>query len=270
MSVPLRIIDPHLLHGVHLTRFGRAAARSDHADDDTVFQASSINALLDGAYEGDLTFGELARHGDFGIGTLQGLDGEMIALDGTFYVARVDGRVSTVPPDTRTPFAVVIPWREDDRMTLDALPTLQALGAAIDRVVPPDGNILAVRVDGRFARVQARSVPKQWPPYRPLAEVAAEQVIFEWRDLDATLVGFRCPASVQGYDLVGYHWHVLSDDRTRGGHLLDCALSGGRAALNRADELHVEIPSGLAWHEPEHDPGRDAVLKKLESAPTRS
>jgi len=233
-----------------------------------VFQASSIAALLDGAYEGDLTFGELAMHGDFGIGTLQGLDGEMIALDGGFFVARVDGRVSTVPPDTHTPFAVVIPWREDDGMTLGALPRLQALGAAIDRAIPPDGNILAVRVDGRFARVQARSVPKQSPPYVPLADVAAQQVIFEWHDLDATLVGFRCPASVQGYDLVGYHWHVLSDDRTRGGHLLDCALTHGRAAFNRADALHVEIPRGLAWREPDRSAAREAVLKKLESQPT--
>lgn len=261
------VFDPRLLHGVHLTRLRHAAARADEADDDTVFQVSSIAGLLDGAYEGDLTFGELAAHGDFGIGTLQQLDGEMIALDGTFYAARADGGVSTIPPDIRTPFAVVIPWRTDREMAFEHLSTLEALGASIDRAVPPDGNILAIRVDGHFSRVQARSVPKQCPPYRPLADVAAEQVVFEWHDLDATLVGFRCPASAAGYDLVGYHWHVLSVDRTRGGHLLECAMTRGRAAFNGADELHVEIPAGLAWHTPEVTSTREAVLKKLESAP---
>jgi acetolactate decarboxylase len=259
------IIDPHLLHGVHLTRFGRSASRTDDVDDDTVFQTSSIAALLDGAYEGDLTFGELAAHGDFGIGTLQQLDGEMIALDGMFYVARADGRVSIIPPDTRTPFAVVVPWRTDSDLPVGAAPTLEALGTAIDRAVPPDGHILAVRLDGRFSRIVARSVPKQSPPYLPLAAVAAQQVVFEWHDLDATLVGFRCPASAAGYDLVGYHWHVLSHDRMRGGHLLDCAMTRGRAAFNGADELHVEIPAGLTWHEPAADARREAVLKKLES-----
>ena len=73
------IIDPHLLHGIHLTRLRRSDLARDVVDDDTVFQTSTISALLDGAYEGDVTFGELARHGDFGLGTLQQLDGEMIA-----------------------------------------------------------------------------------------------------------------------------------------------------------------------------------------------
>ena len=90
------------------------------------------------------------------------------------------------------------------------------------------------------------------------------------RILDATLVGFRCPATVQGYDLVGYHWHVLSADRTKGGHLLECALVSGRAAFNGADEPHVEIPRGLAWSAPESSAASEAVLKKLESAPGRS
>lgn len=258
------VIDPHLLHGIHLTRLRHAAVQRDEAEDDTVFQTSTISALLDGAYEGDVTFAELAEHGDFGLGTLQHLDGEMIALDGAFYAARADGRVSTIPPETRTPFAVVVPWRTDGGRALAAVSALTTLAMEIDRIAPPDGNILAVRVDGHFSRILARSVPKQSPPYAALADVAAQQVVFEWHDLHATLVGFRCPASLGGYDLVGYHWHVLSDDRTRGGHLLDCALTSGRAAIHHAAELHVEIPSGLAWHVPHSNAARDAVLKRIE------
>jgi acetolactate decarboxylase len=258
------IIDPALIQGFHLTRFGRAAARGDVPDDDIVFQTSTIAALVDGAYEGDLTFSELARHGDFGLGTLQQLDGEMIALDGTFYVARADGTVSVVSPDMRTPFAVVVPWRTEQSAVLGSAESLDAIGAAIDRLMPPDGNILAVRVHGSFSRVQARSVPKQHPPYPPLSEVARQQVIFDWQDVDATLVGFRCPASARGYDLVGYHWHVLSQDRTRGGHLLDCTMTSGSVDFNRAAELHLEIPAGLTWRTPQPDAATDRVLERLE------
>jgi len=135
---------------------------------------------------------------------------------------------------------------------------------------PVSGQILAVRVKGRFSRVQARSVPKQQPPYPPLSEVARQQVIFEWNDLDATLVGFRFPASARGYELVGYHWHVLSDDRARGGHLLDCTMISGVVEFNRADELHVEIPAGLSWRSPQPDAARDAVLERLERSVQRS
>jgi hypothetical protein len=39
----------------------------------------------------------------------------------------------------------------------------------------------------------------------------------------------------------------------------------GRARFHRADELHLEIPAGLAWQAPENTAGRDAVLKRIES-----
>jgi acetolactate decarboxylase len=52
---------------------------------DTLFQVSTIDALLAGAYDGDITFKELGKHGDFGLGTFQSLDGEMVELDGSFY-----------------------------------------------------------------------------------------------------------------------------------------------------------------------------------------
>jgi alpha-acetolactate decarboxylase len=47
-----------------------------------IFKYSSINALLEGVYDSDLTVSELAAHGNFGIGTFDGLDGEMIAKAG--------------------------------------------------------------------------------------------------------------------------------------------------------------------------------------------
>ena len=260
------IIDPHLLHGIHLTRMRHAGALGHPGGGDPVFQTSTLAALLDGAYEGDVTIGELAQHGDFGIGTLQQLDGELIALGGAFYVARVDGTVSTVSPDTKTPFAVIVPWRTDGSFAATATATLDALTAQIDRRIPPDADIVALRVDGHFSYVRARSVPKQWPPYPPLADVAEKQVVFEWNDLDATLVGFRCPTTVRGYDVVGYHWHVLSADGRRGGHLLDCAMPQGDVRFHRSMELHVEIPRGLAWHPPHDDAARDAILKRVESA----
>ena len=86
------------LHVESLRQQELHAEREPHV----LFQASTIGALLDGAYDGDLTFAELAEHGDLGLGTLNGLDGEMIALDGRFYRADVDGRVQPVAaPRTR-------------------------------------------------------------------------------------------------------------------------------------------------------------------------
>ena len=100
------VLDERWIRSLHVETLREEelhAGREPHV----LFQASTIAALLEGAYDGDLSFAELAEHGDLGLGTLNGLDGEMIALDGRFYRADVDGAVAEVDGATRTPFAVV-------------------------------------------------------------------------------------------------------------------------------------------------------------------
>jgi acetolactate decarboxylase len=89
---------------------GCVALQQDH---DTLFQISTSNALLDGDYRGSMTFGELKRHGTFGLGTFDELDGEMIGLEGRFYQIKADGVASPVPDSMTTPFAVVTVFDTD-------------------------------------------------------------------------------------------------------------------------------------------------------------
>jgi acetolactate decarboxylase len=104
------VLDRRLVTAVHVEALRRSALHAEH-ERHVLFQASTIGALLDGAYEGDVTFAELAEHGDAGLGTLNALDGEMIAVDGRFFRADVDGKINEVDPTERTPFAVVV-WFE--------------------------------------------------------------------------------------------------------------------------------------------------------------
>ena len=200
-----------------------------------LFQASTIGALLDGAYDGDLSFDELAEHGDLGLGTLNGLDGEMIAIDGCFYRADVEGRIHPVDAEEKTPFAVVCRFEPQIETTIDPLEpggqrlTHEALLVRLDELVPPGASSCAIRLDGRFDLVRARSVPRQRPPYRPLTEVVAEQNVFELSEVDGSMVGFRFPSYVEGIEVSGYHLHFISADRTRGGHVLGSRSSGLRA-----------------------------------------
>lgn len=68
----------------------------------SLFQASTINALVEGINEGDTTVKELKKHGDFGIGTFDDLDGEMIELDGKFYQIKSDGHAYPVKDSMKT------------------------------------------------------------------------------------------------------------------------------------------------------------------------
>jgi acetolactate decarboxylase len=245
------VLDERWIKSLHVETLREEelhAGREPHV----LFQASTIAALLEGAYDGDLSFAELAEHGDLGLGTLNGLDGEMIALDGRFYRADVDGAVTGVDGATRTPFAVVTDFTPSLEVEIEGPLEHEELLAALDQLIPADAASCAIRIDGRFELVRARSVPRQRPPYRPLTEVVAEQHVFELNDVPGTMLGFRFPAYAEGIEVSGYHLHFISDDRGRGGHVLG-SRSGGtlRVQIDPSGELHVELPPGVELADPE-------------------
>lgn len=61
------MLDERLVSNLHVHALRRLEAHADR-DPHVLFHASTIAALLDGAYDGDLTFAELAEHGDLGLG----------------------------------------------------------------------------------------------------------------------------------------------------------------------------------------------------------
>jgi acetolactate decarboxylase len=190
-------------------------------------QVSVLNDLMIGSYGGVMPIPELLHCGDFGLGTLDHLDGELIVLDGHAYQVRGDGGVE-VGSDRSTPFALVTTFEPDGSLPCPRVDNLAGLDARLDDVLGPKNNFLAVRVDGRFAAITLLSVHRQEPPYRPLADVVKGQSVWTLKEVSGTLVGIRSPTWVGGLNVPGFHWHFLSDDRTVGGHVLDCQVREGR------------------------------------------
>jgi acetolactate decarboxylase len=238
------IVDDRLLGALHLRALTRSGLHHDPATEHVAFQAGTLDALMAGRYDGDATVGELLDHGDLGIGTTQGLGGELVVLDGRAHVVDGDGVVSPVTPDTRTPFAVVCRFAPGPGVAAAGLDH-DGLRRRIQALAPPGREILAVRVDGRFAALRLRSVHAPARPYPPLAEITAHQS--EWSVPEATgsLVGFRFPDAAAGVEVPGFHLHFLSEDRLVGGHVLSAALVDGTIAVDGADELHVELPDDV-------------------------
>ena len=240
------MLDERLIASLHMKAERREAVGAREHDDE-IFQASTIEALLHGRFEGDLSFAELAGHGDLGLGTLNGLDGEMIAIDGRFYRADVDGVVAEIDPSRRTPFAVVINFEPEIRAVVDEPLGFAELKAFIDGIAARgDGRpACALRLDGDFERLHLRSVPAQTPPYRSLVDVAREQNEFELADVSGSLVGFRFPEWAEGVELAGWHLHFIDSERGRGGHVLDLVLRSGELAVDPSEDLHLELPRGV-------------------------
>lgn len=210
-----------------------------------VYQYSTISALLDGVYDGDATVADILQHGDFGLGTFNHLDGEMVILDGVCYRLRADGTATRAELTDRTPFAAITRFHRDFGIAI-AQRTDRAT-AAIDARITSTNLIYAIRVTGQFADLHTRTVMEQEQPYPPLTEATEGQAETRFTDVSGTLVGFRTPDFEQGISMAGYHLHFLNDDRTAGGHVLDFTLASGDVAVSGASQLHLSLPTSGAF-----------------------
>jgi len=122
------------------------------------YQVSTISSLLAGGYDGDTTVGEMLRHGDFGLGTFNGVDGEMIVLDGQTYRATTDGLAHPVAPTELTPFAVVVPFHPQSS-------TAVAPGQSLDQLEVPAPPPEEVPVWADLRHEEIREAAARLPDY---------------------------------------------------------------------------------------------------------
>ena len=206
-----------------------------------VFQTSTIVSLVEGLYDGNVTYHDVMRHGDFGVGTFNALDGEMVALDGHYFHLRNDGSVSRVSGDELTPFAAVTRFRPNIDHDEQGTVTRQQCEHVIHRLAPSDNLFYALRIDGRFPSIVTRTVSKQSKPYPRLADAAAAVPSVTLTDTTGSVVGFHTPDYAQGIGVAGYHLHYLSADHRSGGHVFDFTVEDPRIRIDSEAELHLSL-----------------------------
>src|SRR3972149_8451367 len=233
-------------------------------NEDIVFQASTISALLEGVYDGNVTYKDLKKRGDFGIGTVNSLDGEMIGLEGKFYQIKADGMAYSVPDAMKTPFAVVTFFKPDKALLLDKLANCKQLEKHLDTILPTKNIIYAFKIEGDFKYIKTRSVPKQSKPYPPLMEAVKDQPTFEFNNVKGTIAGFWFPSYMGEINVPGYHFHFITEDRKAGGHILYCQLHNGKIEIDYLSELFMALPDNSEFYNADLTKDRQGELEKVE------
>ncbi len=194
-----------------------------------MFQVATLQSLMMGNYYGFFSVGELRSNGNFGLGTFENVDGEMIILNDTVFRARYDGSVDVVDDSVRVPFAIATRFSSDIQFSVDGISCLDSLLSRMTREVSKTGTnlIYAVKIDvDNCETVRARSEIPQQKPYKPLAEaLKTDQREFTFENISGTIVGVYFPAYMGQLNATGWHCHFISADRSRGGHLFDIATS---------------------------------------------
>jgi acetolactate decarboxylase len=231
---------------------------------DTIFQVSTIDALLAGLYDGDATIGEVSRHGDFGIGTFAALDGEMVLLDGSFYQITSDGNAHSVPSSLETPFCAVTFFEPDISFSVPQAVDYPGLQEYVGGRLPTENIFYAVRVQGTFDEIRVRSVPRQQKPYPLLLEVVKSQPVFTFNDVKGTLVGFVCPSYAEGVNVVGWHLHFIADDRRVGGHVLAFSAQNLAVTIDETPSFSLYLPTDAEFYGTDLSGDTKDAIKRVE------
>jgi len=261
-----RILELHAQHTSQQPAEIIQNAIAEYVDStrDRLYQISTSTALVEGVGDGAMACAELKKYGDLGIGTFEHLDGEMVVVDGRIFQVHGDGSVNEVADDVVTPFATVARFSPDVDILLKEAPDLSALLAATDRLRPTDNFFFSLRIEGRFDYVRTRALCRMEPGTK-LINAAAVQPEFEFHDVRGTLVGFWSPSYAKTLSIPGYHLHFLTEDRTGGGHLLECSGSDLTVQLQRGTKFHLVLPETKAFLDADlrNDPSAD--LEQAES-----
>jgi len=238
------------------------------ADRETIYQVSLLQGLTLGDYNGSVSVKELKQKGDTGIGTFEGVNGELIMVDGTVYRAKSDGSIETAPDDETIPFANVTFFDTDEKEDISGVSSIADLKKLLDEKVEKLGKnqFYMVRVDGTFKKMHARSELKQEKPYKPLAEaLKTDQREFSWDNIEGTVVALYCPQYMKDLNAAGWHLHFVSKDKKYGGHVLELDVDKAELKIDCTQGFNMQLPDTEMFPTLDLTKDQSEDIKKVET-----
>jgi len=212
----------------------------------TIYISTPVNALVEGIYEENVSFAEIKRHGDFGIGTFNDLDGEMVMLNGTSSQINFEGHIDIIGDEALSPFACVTFFEPIFYEEIIDEMDYTAFVEMLYSLLPSPNLFYATRVEGSFSHVGTRSIPRQ-ESYRPIVEITKSQTTFDFDEIAGCIVGFFTLSFMASLNVPGLHLHFLSSDRKHGGHLLECRPMKCRIYIQLIDKVEISLPITLDY-----------------------
>lgn len=215
--------------------WGTALAGEDGRPDGVLLQVGVLADLKLGDYRGRVGLHEAVLPEDQGIGTVEGLAGELIVLDGEAWLAGRD--LKPVPAgNASTPFLQAMRFAPERSMVVAAA-NFGALVAEVESKLPDKRAVYAIRATGVFDALTLRSVDGREKPWKPLAHAVAAQTVGKREAVAATLVGFWFPEHLGEVGSAGLHVHGIDAAKSFAGHVLDASGSDLTLSIGRVGSM---------------------------------
>lgn len=215
---------------------------------DVMFQVVHLQSLLDGNYDGVYPISNLKKYGDFGLGTFDKINGEMIVLDGIVYQALGDGSVIIADDNELIPFANISYFDTDEQIVLEKEMNEKDVEIFLNEKLAQKNfqdKMCLVRIDGSFTNMLVRSELGQTKkPYKPLAEVlSTDERQFTYEQISGSLIAMYFPETMEKLNAIGWHFHFISNDKSKGGHVLSFSMQqSANCILDYTNEFQMILP----------------------------
>ncbi|MEO3406943.1 acetolactate decarboxylase [Mucilaginibacter sp. CAU 1740] len=214
----------------------------------TLNQYGIAPIFLGGLFREGLSVGQLKTRGDFGIAAPSLVDGELIEYKGNIYQTKANGETKLAPDALKVPFGMVCFFKADTAFHINGQISQQQVEQIISAQLKNINGIYAIRISGVFSKIQTRAFHKaDHEPFPPVAEIQAAQQLFNYTTIKGTMIGYRMPAYMSGLSGTGYHFHFISNDTEKGGHVLSYSPQAILVEIALMKNFSLEVPNDPAF-----------------------
>lgn len=229
-----------------------------------IYQTGTINSLLEAVYSGDKTVGDLLQRGDFGLGTYDRVDGEMIVYDGICYHAASDGKLDIASSQQKIPFAVVSKFDCHKTVSVKNFSFSELEEYLLPHLVSPN-IVYAIKVSAGFRQISLRSEACGTSQKTHLSELLPKiQEKCNYDNVSGVLVGVWYPHYMANLNVPGFHFHFVDDKRTFGGHVFAFDLIDGVAEIQEIHTLNIDLINTKDFHKANLDNQDGDALASVE------
>lgn len=233
-----------------------------------LYQVSTIGALTTGVFDGDTPYSEVAKHGDFGLGTFEGLNGEMVALDGKYYRMDPKGKLVKLDMKTISPFAEVTHFKPTMEFAINNVGSYSDLTKEVLQNLKNKNIPYAIKIKGDFNHIDMRSLLKYEKPYPNLVKASQEQPEFSLKQSNGTLVGFWFPDYWGVIAVNGLHMHFVNDALTKGGHVLNMKIKNATVEVMPIYTTEIKLPNTKTFAEKDFNQDLHKQIEEAEGSTT--
>lgn len=237
-------------------------------DRETLNQVALLQSLALGHFDGVVTVGQWKTFGDTGIGTFEGLNGELIALDGVVYQGDQNCNAHVMKDNEKIPFSNITFFEKDFSVKLNHVKNKSALENELNALVKKHGanNFYMVKIPAQYNKILIRSEAKQNKPYPTLVKaLEATQKEVTKENISGTIVGLYCPTFMSSLNSVGWHFHFISDDKKFAGHVLEMNIKSGEAQFDKTENFSMILPKKKSFNQLNFETDLREDIRKAEN-----